>query len=174
MAKRVRGAAVPIARIPGRQIVELVERAPGQLWLLRNDSVLALTHDDNGKQDGVYELSLSTGNATKLMESGQCYTCVLNGESFVMSHDGRRIAFVSEDSSHSPELWMADPEFKSLEQRTHLNPQFDSQLMGKARLIDWLSDDGKHLHGALLLPSNYRPGERYPLRCLHLRWRFVI
>ena len=30
----VRGAAVPIARIPGRQIVELVERPPGQLWLL--------------------------------------------------------------------------------------------------------------------------------------------
>lgn len=159
----VRGAAVPIARIPGRQIVELVERPPGQLWLLRNDSVLALTHDDNAKQDGVYELNLATGNGTKLMEDGQCYTCVLGGESLVVSHDGRRIAFVSQDCSHSPELWMADPEFKRLEQRTHLNPQFDSQVMGRARLIDWLSDDGKHLHGALLLPPNYRPGERYPL-----------
>lgn len=159
----VRGAAVPIARIPGRQIVELVERRPDHLWLLRNDSVLLLTHDDNGKQDGVYELNLATGNGTKLMEDGQCYTCVLNGESLVVSHDGRRIAFVSQDCSHSPELWMADPEFESLVQRTHLNPQFDSQLLGKARVIDWLSDDGKRLHGALLLPSNYRPGERYPL-----------
>ena len=159
----VRGAAAPIVRIPGREIVKLVESQPGQLWRLRNDSVLALTHDDNGKQDGVYELNLATGNGTKLMEDGQCYTCVLNGDSLVVSQDGRRIAFVSEDCSHSPELWMADPEFKSLEQRTHLNPQFDSQAMGKARLIDWLSDDGKHLHGALLLPSNYRPGERYPL-----------
>jgi dipeptidyl aminopeptidase/acylaminoacyl peptidase len=97
------------------------------------------------------------------MEDGQCYTCVLNGDSLVVSQDGRRIAFVSQDCSHSPELWTADSEFKSLEQRTHLSPQFDSLRMGKARLIDWLSDDGKHLHGALLLPSNYRPGERYPL-----------
>jgi len=159
----VRGAAVPIARIPGRQIVELVGSPPGQLWLLRNESILAVTHDDNGKQDGVYEVNLATGNGTKLMEDGQCYTCVLNGDSLVVSHDRRRIAFVSEDCSHSPELWMADPEFKSLEQRTNLNPQFDSQAMGKARLIDWLSDDGKHLHGALLLPSNYRPDQRYPL-----------
>ena len=159
----VRGAAVPIARIAERQIVELVERPSGQLWLLRNDSVLVVTHDDDGKQDGVYKVSLATGNVTKLMEDGQCYTCVLNGDALGVSHDGKRIAFVSEDGSHSPELWMSDPEFKSLEQRTNLNPQFDSQLMGKARVIDWLSDDGKHLHGALLLPSNYRPGERYPL-----------
>jgi dipeptidyl aminopeptidase/acylaminoacyl peptidase len=30
-------------------------------------------------------------------------------------------------------------------------------------LIDWLSDDGERLHGALLLPSDYQEGKRYPL-----------
>jgi dipeptidyl aminopeptidase/acylaminoacyl peptidase len=35
--------------------------------------------------------------------------------------------------------------------------------MGIAKLIDWLSDDGKHLQGALLLPPDYREGKRYPL-----------
>jgi dipeptidyl aminopeptidase/acylaminoacyl peptidase len=151
----VQGTAHEIARIPGRRIVDRV--------VLRNGSALVITHDDNGKQDGVYEVNLTTGHSKGLMESGQCYMCSLNEGSLLMSPNGQRIAFVSQDSAHSPELWMADPEFKSLQQLTHLNPQFDSEAMGKARLIDWLSDDGSRLHGALLLPSNYRSGERYPL-----------
>jgi dipeptidyl aminopeptidase/acylaminoacyl peptidase len=44
-----------------------------------------------------------------------------------------------------------------------LNPQFDAQALGKAQLIDWLSDDGNRLQGVLLLPSTYRHGKRYPL-----------
>lgn len=151
----VQGTAHESARIPGRQIVDFV--------VLRNESAIVITHDENGKQDGVYEVNLTTDESKKLIEIGQCYTCALKEDSLVMSPDGQRIAFVSEDSAHSPELWMADPEFKSLQQLTHLNPQFDSHAMGKARLIDWLSDDGSRLHGVLLLPSNYRSGERYPL-----------
>lgn len=151
----VKGTAAAIARIPGREIVELV--------MVQNESALVVTHDENGKQDGVYELNLTTGQSRSAMEHGQCYTCALNEGSLVMSPNGQEIAFVSEDSAHSPELWLADTEFKSLQQLTHLNPQFDRQAMGKAHLIDWLSDDGNRLHGALLLPSDYQPGERYPL-----------
>lgn len=157
------GIATRIARIPGRQIVQLVVRQPDQLWLLRNERALVVTHDDEGKQDGVYEVNVTSGSSRKLLENEQCYGCALGGDAFVVSQNGQRIAFVSEDSAHSPELWTADPEFKGLWQLTHLNPQFDSRPMGAARLIDWLSDDGRRLHGALLLPSNYRPGERYPL-----------
>jgi dipeptidyl aminopeptidase/acylaminoacyl peptidase len=151
----VQDAAHEIARIPGREIVELVG--------LRKESVIVIAHDDNWKQDGVYELDLVTGEAKQLLEDGQCYTCTLSGNSLVADADGQKIAFVSEDSAHSPELWMADPAFKSLRQLTHLNPQFESRAMGKARVIDWLSDDGTRLQGALLLPSNYHPGARYPL-----------
>lgn len=159
----VRGTATSVAGVPGRRIVGLVGCRPDRLWRLRNELVLVITHDDNGKQDGVYEVNLTTGNSRKLMENGQCYTCSLNGDPFVVSQNGQGIAFTSEDSAHAPELWMSDAEFKSMQQLTHLNPQFDSRALGKARLIDWLSDDGKRLQGALLLPSNYQPGERYPL-----------
>jgi dipeptidyl aminopeptidase/acylaminoacyl peptidase len=35
--------------------------------------------------------------------------------------------------------------------------------MGTTRLIEWLSDDGERLHGALLLPPDYLKGKQYPL-----------
>jgi dipeptidyl aminopeptidase/acylaminoacyl peptidase len=159
----VQGNATAIVRIPGRRILGLLSCPPGRLWLLRKEFALAVTHDDNGKQDGVYEVNLTTGSSKKLMENGQCYTCVLDGDSLVVSQNGQTVVFVSEDSAHTPELWAADPEFKDLRQLTHLNPEFDSRPMGTARVIDWLSDDGERLHGALLLPANYQPGERYPL-----------
>ena len=159
----IQGVAHVLARIAGRHIVELVPRWPDQLQVFDQKSTLVLTHDDEGKQDGVYAVNLSTGESTRLLEQGQCYTCVLDEESVVVSQDEQRIAFVAEDAAHSPEVWTSGPGFKDLRQLTGLNPQFDPHAMGKARLIDWLSDDGERLHGALLLPPNYRAGERYPL-----------
>ena len=35
--------------------------------------------------------------------------------------------------------------------------------MGTAQVVHWLSSDGAPLDGTLLLPSEYRAGERYPL-----------
>jgi len=159
----VEGTATSIARIPGRQIVGLVCRQPDRLWIRRKEFAAVITHDDQRKQDGVYEVNLRTGASRKLMEDGQCYTCVLNHESIAVSRSGETIIFISEDAAHEPELWATDPAFRSARQLTHLNPHFDSVPMGAARVIDWLSDDGERLHGALLLPANYQPGKRYPL-----------
>jgi dipeptidyl aminopeptidase/acylaminoacyl peptidase len=46
---------------------------------------------------------------------------------------------------------------------THANTAFDDYVMGKNHLISWRTNDGTTLHGALLLPSGYRAGQRYPL-----------
>ena len=35
--------------------------------------------------------------------------------------------------------------------------------MGSSRLIEWATLDGQQLHGALLLPPSYTPGQQYPL-----------
>ncbi|HJT71921.1 MAG TPA: prolyl oligopeptidase family serine peptidase [Terriglobales bacterium] len=159
----VHGTACVMARIAERQIVGLVAGSSDRLWLLRREFVFVITHDDSGKQDGVYEVNLRTGDSRKLIEQGQCYTCVLDNDSIVASRNGQTVILVAEDAAHAPELWKADPEFRSLRQLTHVNTRLGSHTLGTARLIDWLSDDGEPLHGALLLPSNYRPGQRYPL-----------
>ena len=159
----VQGTACAIARIAERQIVGLVARSSDRLRPLRKEFVLVITHDDSGKQDGVYEVNLRTGDSRKLMEQGQCYTCVLDNGPIVVSRNGQTLILVAEDSAHAPELWTADPEFRRFRQLTYVNTRLGSRPLGTARLIDWLSDDGERLQGALLLPSNYRHGERYPL-----------
>src|SRR5262249_34918049 len=86
-----RGVVAAIARIPGRQIVDLVTLPTDRLWQLRNEFALVITHDENGKQDGLFEVNLKTGNSRKLMENGQCYTCVFKQKSIVVSRNGEAI-----------------------------------------------------------------------------------
>ena len=48
-------------------------------------------------------------------------------------------------------------------QLTRINPQFDRYVMGTVRVIEWETQDGQTLHGALMLPTDYQEGRRYPL-----------
>jgi dipeptidyl aminopeptidase/acylaminoacyl peptidase len=130
-------------------------------------SAVVLTHDDEGKRDGFYRIDLATGKATVLREGQQCYTCKWQADlpSIItsVSSDGRRIAYVAEDAGHPPDIWIEDAEFHERRQLTQLNPQLREYIMGRPRVIEWLSDEGERLHGALLLPSNYEADKRYPL-----------
>jgi dipeptidyl aminopeptidase/acylaminoacyl peptidase len=60
-------------------------------------------------------------------------------------------------------LQLVDSQFEHSRRLTRLNPQFDRYRMGASRLVSWLDDDGQALQGALLLPSDYQEGTRYPL-----------
>src|SRR5260370_26119369 len=80
-----------------------------------------------------------------------------------VTRGGEYIAYYGEDSQRDSDLWLSDAGFSNSRRLTHLNPQFDQYEMGTARLIDFFSIDGVALRGALLLPSGYKPGKRYPL-----------
>lgn len=153
-----------VAQIPNHRITELIAQSGGLLWTVGSGkATIVLAHDEVGKQDGFYEINLTTGQSTKLLEKGQCYSCVSQESHVAISGDGRHAAYLVEDAEHCSDLWLSDSTFGQQRRLTHLNPQFDRYRMGKAQLIDWLSDDGERLQGALLLPSYYKKGERYPL-----------
>jgi len=156
--------ATKIAVIPGRKMIALLARGEGILWTPPDDSsAIAITHDDEGKQDGFYRLNLYTGTSSRLLEKGQCYTCTQFQVPWALNPDRSALAFYSEDARNDADLWLSDLSFVHLERLTKLNPQFERYEMGQARLVNWLSDDGFELNGALLLPAGYRPGRRYPL-----------
>jgi len=159
------GTITEVARIPDRRISRMVAQSPGVLSTSDNgNSTIVVTHDDLGKQDGFYKLDLRSGETTRLLENGQCYTCVFGLDDYAaINNDGQRVAYFSEDAQNSSDLWINDNRFAHPRRLTHLNPQFEPYRMGQARLIDWLSDDGVPLQGALLLPSEYQKGRRYPL-----------
>lgn len=154
--------AVKVAAIPGRQVLGMLQQGENQLWQ-PGESAVVVVHDDNGKQDGFYRIDLATGTSARLLEKGQCYTCVPFLFPWAASRDGRELAFFAEDAQHSPDLWVTDEAFHEPARVTHLNPQYDSYVMGRPELIDWLDEDGEKLRGVLLLPSGYEATKRYPL-----------
>jgi dipeptidyl aminopeptidase/acylaminoacyl peptidase len=156
--------AAKVAEIPHREIEAMIPQSGNLLWTRADEnSTVVVTHDAAGKQDGFYKVDLRSGESTRLLENGQCYTCSRADPKFTVTEDGRRLLYFREDAQHSADLWMSDAGFERPRQLTALNPQFDKYEMGRARLIDWLSDDGQPLRGTLLLPSNYQDGIRYPL-----------
>ena len=156
--------AAEVGRVPDRRITRVLHRPENLVWTpQQSDSAIVLTRDDGKKQDGFYAIDLNTGGTKRLLENGQCYTCNNRSDSEVVSGDGEHIAYFAEDTQHDRDLWEADSDFQSRRQLTHLHPQLQRYRMGAARLVDWLSVDGEQLHGALLLPPDYREGKRYPL-----------
>lgn len=157
--------AAKVSGIPGRRIVRLIHRSESVLWTSSDDRAIAVTHDDLEKRDGLYGVDLLHGSSLKLLEAYQCYTCAhLTEWQFAdVTGDGGSIAFYAEDAGHSADLWISDPSFRSIRRVSHLNPQFDKVAMGSARLVEWRSQDGQLLKGALLLPPKYERDKRYPL-----------
>ena len=153
-----------VAGWPDHQIASLISLSENLLWTLPGaNSTVVVAHDDAKKQDGFYRIDLEDGKSTKLLEAGQCYTCANSDQPFAVTKDGNRLAYFAEDAQHNADLWMSDARFATRHQLTHLNPQFEEFREGAARLVNWLSDDGEPLQGALLLPSNYEVGKHYPL-----------
>jgi fermentation-respiration switch protein FrsA (DUF1100 family) len=154
-----------VANVPRRKVLAII--AAGHL-LWTSDSgqtATVITRDEENKQDGFYKFRLASGESERLLEDGHCYTCanVKEDQFTAVSRDRLHVAYFSEDSQHDSNVWVSDSTFRTTKQLTHLNPQFEKYRFGAVRLIDWLSDDGENLKGALLLPAGYEPGKKYPL-----------
>ena len=152
-----------IATIPGRQILKLIPRPQNTMWMPQAHSTVVITHDGEHKRDGFYGVDLKTGRTVKLLETNECYTCANMDPQFEVAGDGQSLFYVAESAESPADLFLADHHFENIRRLTHLNPEYDRIKMGPARLVKWLSDDGEPLDGALLLPSSYEDGKRYPL-----------
>jgi dipeptidyl aminopeptidase/acylaminoacyl peptidase len=156
--------ATEVAEVPEHRIIQMISRSRSYLWTPGNESsTVVLTRDESIKQDGFYKIDLRSGQSTKLRETGQCHSCASQSEYVTVSQDGDHAVFFAESAKNHPDLWMSDARLESPVQVTRLNPQLAKYALGTARLVNWLSDDGDLLQGALLLPSNYQEGNRYPL-----------
>ncbi len=161
----VQERATPLAQIPGHHLNwQSLPESTETLEAIDDDqAILAVAHDDETRQEGFYKMNLASGESTRLLEGGQCYTCGNLWDAYAVTPDKRHVVYWAEDAQRAWDLWFSDTAFKTPRRLTHLNPAFDNYRLGAARLIDWLSDDGERLHGALLLPSDYQSGKRYPL-----------
>jgi dipeptidyl aminopeptidase/acylaminoacyl peptidase len=158
-------AAIPAATVPGHQLVMIV--SPFHRGFLASHdggrSMLVLARDRVTQSEGVYRVDLKTGALRRLTEDAVHYGGNPTLMNFDVAADGGHIVFIREDAAHAPDIWISDAELRAPVRVTHANTAFDDYVMGKNQLISWRTGDGRTLYGALLLPSDYRAGQRYPL-----------
>ncbi len=82
----------------------------------------------------------------------------------IKAQDADTYLYTRQNFNEYPNYWVFGPGFKDGYQITDVDPQMkDFAWSSGARLIDYRSDKGDRLQGALYLPANYQPGKKYPL-----------
>lgn len=156
---RVRdGAAVPFSKIDGQELKEVV--APASTPNPGLGRVLLVTTIPGTKNEGLYEVTLTTGAIRKLWEGAKSLS---RDPSCRIAAAGGVVLLGLQDASSDEDWWVLRGADVLPRRLTRVNPVFEDYVMGRSRLIDWLSADGSKLQGALLLPAGHEEGKRYPL-----------
>jgi dipeptidyl aminopeptidase/acylaminoacyl peptidase len=80
------------------------------------------------------------------------------------ARDADLYTYTRQTFTEYPNYWVFNPGFKGGYPITDVNPQMKELAWSSGtRLIDYVSDKGDKLQGALYLPANYEPGKKYPL-----------
>jgi dipeptidyl aminopeptidase/acylaminoacyl peptidase len=80
-----------------------------------------------------------------------------------VSANGQSLVYATEGATSPPDLWIADTSLVRRRRLTNVAPSLAGKPFGKTRLVHWKAVTGESVSGALLLPSDYTPGHRYPL-----------
>jgi dipeptidyl aminopeptidase/acylaminoacyl peptidase len=154
--------AEQIASLQGRALSHILSPDGRTIWMRKPDTIVVTTRNNQTKQEGFYEINVSTGKTEKLLEQNNSYGFVPALRTAV-SADQRRLVYTSQSASEPEDIWTMGAEEFRPKRLTHLNPVFDRYVMGEGRLIEWQTLNGQSAQGALLLPAGYTPGTRYPL-----------
>ncbi len=146
-----------------RHAVKIVYCAQADtVWSPDNtESIYIHTVHSNSSQHGFHRVNLKTREITQLVEEKRNYNPM--GRNMDVAPQTGNIFYTIEDVSHPPNVWMADANFQNSQQLTRLNPSVETEPLGTSQLISWQTPSGRNLRGALLFPTDYVEGQRYPL-----------
>lgn len=114
-------------------------------------------YGETTKKSGYARLSWDSGEVERLVYDDARFGGLERAE--------RAPVFVyrRESFADSPDFFVVDETFEDPEQISNSNPFQEEYFTGRSELIDYVSDRGEPLQGALYYPSDYVPGERYPM-----------
>lgn len=146
-----------------RHVVQIVRCAQADtVWSPENAELIYIhTIHSNSAQHGIHRVNPKTYEITQLVEERRNYNPMRRNMD-VAPQTGE-IFYSIEDVSHPPDVWVSDANFQNPRQLTRLNPSIETEPLGTSQHITWQTRSGKNLRGALLLPTDYVEGQRYPL-----------
>ncbi len=113
-------------------------------------------YGERTKKSGVARIDAAKpGAVTLLFEDAQYFAS--------RARDADVWFFTRQTFNEYPDYWTSDGTFKNARRLTEVAAQQkDVAWSAGARLIDYVSDKGDSLQGALYLPANYAAGKKYP------------
>jgi len=141
-----------------RLILRVLNLDPDLEAFPSNGELLLASFDWKDKSFGFYRTRARSGGLEVLLDEEKKFNAVEKAE------DADRILYTREDYDEFPDLWVANLDFSDRLRISDVNPGLlDRFAWGTSRLVEWTSDDGIPLQGAVILPGNYEEGKRYPV-----------
>ncbi len=86
-----------------------------------------------------------------------------SASSLARAKDADVYAYITMAYDDSPDLFVGGPDLKDAKQITKTNVFQDRFAWGRSEIVEYKSDRGERLQGALYYPAGYEPGKKYPL-----------
>ncbi len=83
--------------------------------------------------------------------------------SLAKAKDAEAYAYSVQDYDDSPDIFVCGKELMKAKQVTTTNPFQSDYAWGRSELIDYTTDKGRKMQGALIYPAGYEPGKKYPM-----------
>ena len=125
-------------------------------------------YGERTKKEGLAVVNAATPGAKPLVWEDAKY-------GFARARNADTWVFTRQTVKEFPDYWVTTGAFTAPRRLTTANPQqTDYAWSSGARLVDYVTDKGDSLQGALYLPANYEPGKKYPTARLHLREALAV
>jgi len=83
--------------------------------------------------------------------------------SLAKAKDAEVYGYILQDYDVSPNIFIGGPDLKDAKPATKTNPFHSNYAWGRSELIEYKTDKGRRLEGALIYPAGYEPGKKYPM-----------
>ncbi len=82
--------------------------------------------------------------------------------SLAKAKDANVYAYTSQGFDDSPDIFVGGPDLNDAKQVTTTNSFQNAFAWGRSELVEYKTDKGRALQGALYYPAGYEPGKKYP------------
>ena len=126
------------------------------LWIDLSKPVHMSVFGEWTKKSGYAQIK-ATGDVTRLVWLDK------NVGSLAKAKDAEVYRFIMQDYDDSPDIFIGGADLKNAKQVTTTNPFQSDYAWGRSELIEYVTDKGRRLQGALFYPAGYEPGKKYPM-----------
>ena len=134
---------------------ERVELLASGIWWQDPGRIL-IERTDHARR-GLYALSLDSGAWSEVRVPD------MSNEGFSFSADGQQAAWVAQGTTNPPEIYFGDPAIEGARKLTGFNRTHADRPLNDIEQVNWQSDDGREVHGWLMMPEGASASDPVPL-----------